>query len=934
MLGDRWSTLSPLLDELLELSGDARARRLAQIEASDPELACELQNLMMLEEQRPDFLSEPVVNASLFDAQPDQEIGPYRLVSPIGEGGMGQVWLAVRADGLYERRVALKLLRPGLGDVGLRARFTRERQILARLGHAHIARLLDAGISQDGQPYLALDYVRGDPITDYAQQRGLDLRARLTLFGQVCAAVSHAHANLVVHRDLKPSNILVTSAGEVCLLDFGIAKLLDQDQAQAAEITRTGSRTFTLHYAAPEQLRGEVITTMTDVYALGVVLYELLTDCKPYELTRQSDAAWEEAILGSEPTRPSVVTARKARENGSLLDRRRGRLLVGDVDNIVLKALSKLPEQRYASVEALAQDLRRFLDGQPVLARAQSLGYRTRKYLRRHVIGLGMGVGVSSVLAVALGIVSWQAAEAVKEASRAQAMQDFVIALFENSGSASSSQGLDVRALLDAGISRADTELATQPRARAELVGLIARLRSGLGDDAEALRLLDRQHELIRALGDSAPSTLSLEAAALRGHSLRETGREHDCLTALGPVLAQAQAGAGTYPLPVAEFFSQLGRCHAQLGGRDVARDLFGQALQLRRAHADSGTLVAESENDLAMLTLADGTPEAAVHSLREALSHLRLSGGEQNGLGVDIWRNLGAAYAAQNNALEAKAAYRQALDISLVRFGAKHPRTSTVQQELAGVLLSTGELAEGERLYSLAQDSLQERWGTSSAQLASLESMRGMVALERDEPAQADAFLGDAIRIWRTRKALAEHPWDLCHAAQAQSELRQDERAELNRRECLAVLEAQATPDPAAETAAIVHAAHAALDRSDLARARDWLAQLPAAGARRNPDLALLYARIALVSGDADAGSRIEAVLAQLPDERRYRRLRWQALSLRAAQACMSGHGADGDVGVALRRQTLEEARQAEPEHRRQQRRLALLSAACAGRG
>ncbi|MEO6103191.1 MAG: serine/threonine-protein kinase, partial [Pseudoxanthomonas sp.] len=305
MRGERWATLSPLLDELLELTGRPRAERLADIEASDPSLAGELKQLMALEAERPDFMSQPVVNASLFTAQPGQEIGPYRLVSPIGEGGMGQVWLAVRADGLYERRVALKLLRPGLGDVGLHARFTRERQILARLGHAHIARLLDAGISEDGQPYLALDYVRGDPITDYATKRNLDLRARLQLFAQVCAAVSHAHANLVVHRDLKPSNILVTSAGEVCLLDFGIAKLLDQDQSPAAEITRTGSRAFTLHYAAPEQLRGEVITTMTDVYALGVVLYELLTDTKPYRLKRQSDAEWEEAILVADPLRPS-----------------------------------------------------------------------------------------------------------------------------------------------------------------------------------------------------------------------------------------------------------------------------------------------------------------------------------------------------------------------------------------------------------------------------------------------------------------------------------------------------------------------------------------------------------------------------------------------------------------------------------------------------
>jgi serine/threonine-protein kinase len=251
---ERWSTLSPLLDELLELEGDARATRLARIEADDATLAAELKGLLALEDSNPEFMARPLVEHDAFTPQPGSEIGPYRLVVPLGEGGMGQVWLAMRSDGLYERRVALKLLRPGLGDAGLRVRFTRERQILARLGHAHIARLLDAGVTADGQPYLALDYVQGLAITEYARRHALDLAARLNLFAQVCAAVSHAHANLVVHRDLKPSNILVTAAGEVCLLDFGIAKLLDAPGADAqVEITRTGARAITRPYAAPDQ---------------------------------------------------------------------------------------------------------------------------------------------------------------------------------------------------------------------------------------------------------------------------------------------------------------------------------------------------------------------------------------------------------------------------------------------------------------------------------------------------------------------------------------------------------------------------------------------------------------------------------------------------------------------------------------------------------
>jgi serine/threonine-protein kinase len=921
MEGDRWKALSPLLDDLLELNGRERQQRLAMIQATDPGLAADLSKLMELEEERPDFMSQPVVSGDA-GMQAGDEIGPYKLVSPLGEGGMGQVWLAVRADGLYERRVAIKLLRPGLGDMGLHARFSRERQILARLGHAHIARLLDAGISDEGRPYLALDYVRGEPITDYAQTLNLDVRTRLQLFLQVCAAVSHAHANLVVHRDLKPSNILVTPAGEVCLLDFGIAKLLDQDQSPSGEITRTGARAFTLHYAAPEQLRGEVITTMTDVYALGVVLYELLTDCKPYDLERATDAAWEEAILEEEPGRPSQVAMRRAKETESVAERRRARALSGDLDNIILKTLNKQPEQRYASVEALAQDIRRHLDGQPVQARAQSLGYRARKYLRRHAVGLGLGVGVTTVLAVALAIVSWQASRAMKEASRAQAMQDFVIALFENSGNASSTRGVDVRALLDAGVARADTELAKQPQARAELLGLIARLRSGLGDDAEALALLDRQALLLQPLGAQAPKSLLLDASALRGYSLRMLGRERECLAALEPMLPTAQATERAAPLVVAEFLSQLGRCHAALEAAPLARDLFNRALALRRASSDAGALVAESQTDLALLAPA----EQRLGALRRALAQLRSSGGEQNALGVEIWNHLGETYEELHNTLEAEAAYRQSLDIALARFGANHPRTSAAQQELSSVLLGAGKLAEAERLLGLAQDSLLAKWGPDSPQLAEQEGMRGMVALERDEPAESERLLTDSVRIWRSRNQIDEHAADLCHLAQAQNELGRNEQANVNRRECLDLLRGNAHPDPRSAVAALVHATHAALDRHDLVEARSWMAQLPVPQPD-TPAVRLVLARIAQVEGDATAATQLEKLVVELPTDRSSRRLRWQAQAMLAAQACLDGRM---DEGLRLRATTLAEVAKTEPEHARQRRRLAFLSSPC----
>ena len=427
----RWHRLSTALDALLDLDADARITRLAEIEAEDADFARDLRNLLAQENTEDTLLDSPLVTAPPGPREGEQ-VGPYRLQTLLGEGGMGQVWVAERADGLYERRVALKLLRPGLADPNLRLRFTRERQILARLGHPHIARLLDAGISASGQPYLALEEVQGEGILEYCRKRGLGLRPRLKLFQQVCEAVTHAHANLVVHRDLKPSNILVTQEGQVRLLDFGIAKLLDGNEADPPEATRTGVRSFTLHYAAPEQIRGEPVTTQTDVYSLGVVMYELLTGSKPYRLKRETSAQWEEAILSAEAVKPSQAVLQPERTDA----RRISRTLSGDLDNIILKALAKQPANRYTSVEALSADLNRYQEGLPVKARPQSFGYRARKFLARHRMPILGGLGLAAVLFTLLGVAMWQRSEAVRETARAQAMQSFMVGLFENADAA------------------------------------------------------------------------------------------------------------------------------------------------------------------------------------------------------------------------------------------------------------------------------------------------------------------------------------------------------------------------------------------------------------------------------------------------------------------------------------------------------------------
>jgi serine/threonine protein kinase len=762
---ERWQRLSPLLDALFELDDDERERSLRLMREEDPQTADDLEALLKLETDREDFLSEPLV-APLPGPRPGVEVGPYRLERMLGEGGMGQVWLAARNDGLYQRRVALKLLRPGLVDPNLRLRFTRERQILARLAHPHIARLLDAGVSSDHQPYLALEYIEGEPITDYCRAHRLSLESRLDLFHQICDAVSHAHANLIVHRDLKPSNILVTPGGDVRLLDFGIAKLIDADVA-APEQTRTGVRAFTLHYAAPEQVRGEPVSTMTDVYSLGVVLYELLADAKPYRLKRQTDAEWEEAILQGDPTKPSSALQRQADvgESDSAMLRRRARIVTGDLDNIVLKALAKKPEQRYPSVEAMSLDLERYLAGKPVLARPQSVGYRLRKYIVRHRWALATSVLISGVLGAALTIVAWQGQQAVRETARAQALQDFVIGLFEGAGAAPRDDAIDMRSLLDNGIVRANRELARQPLARAEVFGIIARLRLGLGDYPEAMALLARQSEILASVGNDAPASLQLEAATQLGFAHRQLDDPQDCVRAMDPWLERARREQSQLPAQAAEFYSQLARCRSALGEFNQARQLLEYAITLRRETLDDDAAVAENLFDLANVDADAGKTDVALTSLRNALAFLQQHVGERHPLAIQIHRRIAILLREMGRPDEAAKSVDAALALSAELLGERHPTTLALHRQRASVYMEQGWLDVAERDLRDTTPLLIERVGDRHVDVGASYYTLGMLAWEQDRLPEAERSLAHAVEIWRTSsartrmvRAMAEH--------------------------------------------------------------------------------------------------------------------------------------------------------------------------------
>ncbi|MFD1299547.1 tetratricopeptide repeat protein [Lysobacter gummosus] len=757
MDAERWQRLSPLLDALLELDPVARAERLRELGADDPSLAADLAGLIALEEGHEDFLSEPLVTPQASGMRPGVEVGSYRLESLLGEGGMGQVWLASRADGLYQRRVALKLLRPGLADTNLRTRFTRERQILARLAHPHIARLLDAGVTREGLPYLALEYVEGEPITDYCRNQRTPLDKRLRMFQQICDAVSHAHANLIVHRDLKPSNIMVTPGGDVRLLDFGIAKLLDSSDVPLPEQTRTGARAFTLHYAAPEQVRGEPVTTMTDVYSLGVVLYELLTDAKPYKLKRQTDAEWEEAILAADPMRPSQAVLRYADASDADIDpvslRRLGRQLSGDLDNIVLKTLAKRPEQRYPSVEALSLDLQRFESGRPVLARAQSLRYRFNKYVARHRWALATAALVAVVLSAALGIVAWQAREAVAEAARAQAMQDFMVGLFESARGTPEGEALDLRGLLDASVARGNRELARQPRARAELFGVIARLRTSLGDYNEARALLERQTSIM-ASADDIPDSLRLESMTQRGKVLRLLNLPRNCAALMQPALDLARREQSQLPLQSSEFYSELGRCRRANGERQGARQLFERSLAIRREMLEN-TDAGEVENlmDLASLQADAGQSREALQGFEHARRRLQQRVGDRHPLQVEIGRSLAALRRDLGQLGDAERDASEALAIALEVNGAQHPATLAVRLQLAELHVDQGQYVQAQTEFELIRGLLTQRLGPDHLELASVRNALGLIAWERGDLDRALGELDRAIAIVRQNR-------------------------------------------------------------------------------------------------------------------------------------------------------------------------------------
>ncbi len=755
MTPERWQAINAALDAALELPPGERAAYLDRHAPDDADLRARVLDLARAYDEAQSFLDEPVAGyLGVVAPEPDDDalagrrVGPYRLLRRLARGGMGAVYLAARDDQQYEKMVAVKLIRRGFDTEDVQRRFLAERQILARLEHPHIARLIDGGVteppagaSEEGRPYLVMEYVEGRPLDAYCDAHRLSVEQRLRLFLDVCQAVRYAHGRLVVHRDLKPSNILVTEDGVVKLLDFGIAKLLAED-AQEPALTRTGMRVMTPEYAAPEQVRGEAVGTATDIYALGVLLYKLLTGRLPYRVRGASTREIERAILDVEPDRPSTAVTEAKDAEGAVtpetISRDRGtsvsalrRRLSGDLDTIVLEALKKEPERRYASVEAFEEDVRRYLDGLPVRARKDTLWYRTTKFTRRHRFGVA---ATALILALILSYALTTRAQAERirlERDKAEQVAVFMADLFKRADPYETADRLTVREVLERGAGRVERDLADQPAVQARMMTVISEVYQNLGLYEEALPLAEQSLALRRAtFGPEHPDV---------AESLY---RVADVICYLGDYatsdslyrvsLAMRQRLLGDEHPRVAEGLDGLGlMLYYKEGARHESETVLRQALAMRqKLLGPEHPRVAESMHNLAATLYGLDKPDEAEALLRQALAMRRtLLGNDHPDLAPTL-NFLARVLHDRGQAAEAEALLREALDVQRRRLGSGHPMTLRTLIGLAGQMQQQGRHDEAEPLYREVLKHRRERY--EEGHPAVLEIRKALDALEQ----------------------------------------------------------------------------------------------------------------------------------------------------------------------------------------------------------
>jgi serine/threonine protein kinase/tetratricopeptide (TPR) repeat protein len=767
---DQWQVLSPYLDKALAMTENERAAWLSTLRDENPHVAAQL--VLLLEEHRilaqKGFLDKSPGTPPTRAGLAGQVIGPYTLLSPIGQGGMGIVWQAERNDGRFERRVAIKFLNIALIGREGEDRFKREGRILGRLAHPHIAELADAGVSPTGAPYLVLELVEGETIDHYCDLRRLDVEARVRLFLNIAGAVAHAHANLIVHRDLKPSNVLVSKAGQVKLLDFGIAKLLEgegQDGA-ATSLTIEGGRAMTPEYAAPEQVTGAPITTATDVYALGVLLYVLLTGQHPAGAGPHSPADLVKAIMETEPRRLSeiVISAKPDEDIAAGNAARRTttpdklhRLLRGDLDTIVAKALKKNPQERYRSVTALADDLGRYLKHEPISARADTVAYRAARFVRRNRTAVVLATLALVALIAGLSGTLIQARRArqqrdlaFRERDRASRITDFMTNMFKVSGPDEAlGNSITVREILDKSAQQIDTSLAKDPEARAHMMYVMGEVYDSLGLLSQGMSLVARAADLQRkVLGPEDPETL--KTMSLMSVILLEESHYAEAEQLQRETLAVRTRVLGPEHPDTVRSMSRLAAVLTMQGRNDEAIKQEREALAIdRRVLGTEHPETLRLTNSLVSYLWLGGDPAhypEAEKLQREALSIERRLFGPEHPDTLNAMFNLGTVFRREGQYAESEKMFRETLSVEVRVLGPEHMDTLNVRNSLAVSLAQQGRYKEAEEMYLENRAIQKRRYGASHPSTADSTYNLACLAAVQGYRDKAMALLAEAV--------------------------------------------------------------------------------------------------------------------------------------------------------------------------------------------
>jgi serine/threonine-protein kinase len=836
----RWAEADSLFQALLALAPAERAAHLRQACGEDDELFQIVGELLhsldtagtLLEDRTLILSARETLEAEDEDGgeiagneDAGRQVGAYRLIREIGRGGTGTVYLAERDDGVFHQHVAIKLLRRGLDTDDLLARFRAERQILASLNHPNIARLLDGGATDDGRPYLVMELVEGTPITEYCATARLTIEERLKLFATVGRAVGYAHRNLIVHRDLKPSNILVTGDGTVKLLDFGIAKLLDNTAGtDLSPHTRTGMRLLTPEYASPEQIRGEPVTTASDIYQLGILLCQLLSGERPYPPSGRGQLELERLIAESPPSAPSTLVAKlsatldgksEAPASSTAADfaascrtdpRRLVRRLRGDLDTVVLVALRKEPERRYPSVADLVADLERHLAGQPLAARPDTWSYRTRKLIRRHpgrvAVAIVALLGLAGYLFTLVRHAERVEAErdrALLESAKVRQVSDFLLALFEASDpDQTDGETLTALDLVRRGEANAGM-LDDRPAIKAEMLGVIGGLYTQLGEYERAEVLLREALDLQRELHDAASSTASgatpnpelVRALDRLGAILSLRGGQAEAESLLREAIAIA-ALTGDPDLE-ADSHANLGYALHHLGKHESAEAEYRRAVEIRRrAFGDRHAKLADELHGLALTLHMTGRLDDAETHFLEALAIKRELLHHQHSSLAATLAALGRLYTWKLDYEAALPLLREAIAINRERLGPRHPQLRDDLSELGYSLQRFGDHAAAEEVFHEALEIALETLGPNHQKVATGLGHLSYVLAEQGRVAEAAPLRGQALEITRQNWG-PEHPntaFDAYNLGRLLDRLGQRDGADTAFREALGILD------------------------------------------------------------------------------------------------------------------------------------------------